>query len=193
MELNDLLTRYDRRPNIRSGRNFEIDHSFSGESATEPVTSSEQKAYSRITSTAQDSIIAIMIKAARQAIERYTNMSLIERTVTVQFNNPCGKYELPWGPITGDVVFTDKDGNTVDDVELVGLDFKTVVNPLVYGTKAVFPAGYTAANIPSDLKIAIMDQVDFMYEFRGSNIEMGTICPKALATCQRWARNPIIG
>jgi len=191
MELNNLLTRYDRKPSIKGARNYVIDHSFSDDSAIEPVTASQQKAYSRITNTAQDSIIEIMIRSARQAIEKYTNLSLIQRTVDVVFTTPCGNYELPWGPIRGAVSFKDKDGNTIDNVELVGLDFKTITNPLTYGTRATFEAGYVT--VPSDLVIAIMDQVDFMYEHRGSNVEMGTICPKAIAICQRWTRNPIIG
>ncbi len=190
MERNDLLTRFDRKYQSGSARNYEVDHTFVNSGSTEPVTSAEVKAYSLITSTAQDSVLSILIPAAREAIEKYTKLSLITREVTLQFNNPNGGYELPWGPVVGSIVLKDVDGNVITDPVIRGLEYKRIEYPCFMFMTAIYTAGFTT--IPSDLKIAIMDQVDFMYEHRGSDVDTNGICKKAIAACQRWTRNPVI-
>jgi len=189
MELNNLLTRFDRTPERQNNRNREVDHRFTAENATEPVTSSEQKTYSRVTVSADDTIVTGLIKAAREALEKFTGLSLITRTVQVQFNNPCGGYELPWGPITGAITMTDADDNAISNPITRGYDYITVLSPVGEGLQASYTAGFST--LPSDLKFAIMDQVDYMYEHRGSDA-MADVCQKAIAACQRWSRKSVI-
>lgn len=194
MERNDLLTRYDRRYQSGNSRNFEVDHSFATPGA-EPVTLTEIKAWCRVSpsNTADDTVLTLIGQAAREALEKYTHLGLITRIVTVQFNNPCGSYELPWGPVTSavaDIAFTDRDGNSITDVVIRGLDFPRIERPCDVYITAVYAGGYP--ELPADLKTAILDQADFMYENRGSDIDTSAICQKALVTAQRWARNPVI-
>jgi uncharacterized phiE125 gp8 family phage protein len=196
MERNDLLTRYDRKYLNENGRNYKVDHRFdNGDSVTEPVTLALAKEWCHVTDTANDNTLNLLITAAREAVEEYTKLSLIPRKVTLVFNNPCGGFELMYGPIISAlsaIVFTDKDGVTIDNanVTLRGLDYLKVEFPRDVYIQAVYNAGFTTP--PKDLMTAMLDQIDFMYGNRGADFDTSAICKKAIASCQRWARTPVI-
>ena len=66
---------------------------------TEPVTLAEAKLYCRVTTSAEDTLITLMITQAREAIEVATGLSLIPKDITTYFNNVSGNFDIPFGPI----------------------------------------------------------------------------------------------
>lgn len=128
---------------------------FSAESATEPVTLAEAKAYMHIGFSDDDALISMLIKGAREWVEKQTGCSLISRTVTCTIQ-VANRFELPYGPVNGTV--TGAEAATVTTGE-----FKAVVG---YG---IFDVSYSAgyAVVPSSLKLAILARTLDTYENRG--------------------------
>jgi uncharacterized phiE125 gp8 family phage protein len=161
----------------------------------EPVTLTEAKNYCRVTTTADDTLITLMITQAREAIEVATGLSLIPKDITTYFNNISGNFDIPFGPIditTFELFDMEQDGLEITgtDLQLIGDEFPKLVYPRWGNLKAIYEAGYTT--IPTDLKLAILDQVSYDYENRGLDSDTG-ICNKAWKACQRWTRiSPIL-
>ena len=158
----------------------------------EPVTLAEAKLYCRVTTSAEDTLINLMITQAREAIEVATGLSLISKTVVVWFTNWDGSFNLPFGPVNSFTSLIDQNGDTIDaaDYTLVGGKFPQLQRPSFQKLKATYVVGY--ATIPNDLKIAILDQVSYDYENRGLDSDTG-ICEKTWKACQRWTRiSPIL-
>ncbi len=49
--------------------------------ATEPVSSTEAKLFCKVTGSAEDTLFVILIKSAREALEKYTSSSFGEKTI----------------------------------------------------------------------------------------------------------------
>lgn len=165
-------------------------------SATEPLTLADAKAYMNITSDSQDTLITELIKAARQAIEKATGLSLVPSTVVALIDNSGGDIELPLGPYVKELSIANVDGNAVTDFTLRGLQFKTLYGPTTDYLVCTYKAGYTAAAfetyplLPTDLLNAIKDQVSFLFENRGE-LGSNSYSPKAWRTCKRYTRHPL--
>jgi hypothetical protein len=147
---------------------------------TEPITLQKAKDYLRITDTSQDDLITMMIKGARESIEKATGLSLIPVTVTAVINNEDGGIELPYPPVT-----TGPTG-----VKLVGLDYPKLVD-ITEEVTLTYSAGFAAGTIPNDLLFAIYDQLAFMFENRGDGYDVSSVCEKAWRTCIRYTRQPL--
>ena len=173
--------------------NYIIDYTLSTTGViVEPVSLSEAKAYCRVTGSADDTQIELMIKSAREAVESATGLSLIPKTAIVWFSNFNGKFELPFGPMVSFTSLINEQGTTLDSTQytLVGGQFPYLQRPTYANLKATYTVGYTT--IPSDLKIAILDQISYDYENRGLDSDTG-ICNKTWKACQRWTRiSPIL-
>jgi hypothetical protein len=146
----------------------------------EPITLEKAKVYLRITDTSQDDLITMMIKAAREAIEKATGLSLIPVTVTAVINNEDGGIELPYPPVT----------TSPTGVKLVGLDYPKLVD-ITEEITLTYSAGFAAGTIPNDLLFAIYDQLAFMFENRGDGYDVSSVCEKAWRTCIRYTRQPL--
>ncbi len=161
----------------------------------EPVTLAEAKNYCRVTITADDALINLLIASARETIEVATGLSLVPKDVISYFNNIGGNFEIPFGPIdvaTLQLFDMGQDGMEIAaaDYILIGDQFPKLVFPKYADFKATYEAGYTT--IPSDLKLAILDQVSYDYENRGLDSDSG-ICQKSWKACQRHTRiSPIL-
>jgi uncharacterized phiE125 gp8 family phage protein len=161
----------------------------------EPVTLAEAKLYCRITTSAEDTLITLMITQAREAIEVATGLSLIPKDITTYFSNVSGNFDIPFGPVdiaTFDLF--DMEQNALEitgtNLQLIGNQFPKLVFPRYVNLKATYRAGYTT--IPKDLKLAILDQISYDYENRGLDSDSG-ICEKSWKACQRWTRiSPIL-
>ena len=174
--------------------------SFSDGTITEPVTKDEVKAYCKLsTGTAEDTLLDIFITAARKQCEAYSNISFIPRTVTAIITNFCGGIFLPYGPTGAITSVTDKDGTalTVDETYTIqGTTWKQLLTPLQDGLTVVYAAGYANGSLPAELKLAILQQVFYLYENRGeisSVTRQGiptetTLSPQAKATLHRLKR-----
>jgi hypothetical protein len=68
----------------------------------------------------------------------------------------------------------------------LGYDFPVIEDDLNGVNTAEYSTGYTT--IPEELKVAILDQVVFLYENRGDNSDSSTVCSKAQKVCQRYSR-----
>lgn len=152
----------------------------------EPVTLAEAKNYCRVTTSADDALIELMITQAREAMEKATGLSLIPRQVEVWFNNTASNFELPFGPVTYFMQLIDEQGNYIDaaDYKLIGGQFPKLQYPKYINLTASYLAGGCC---PKDLKLAILDQVSYDYENRGLDANTG-ICEKAWRACQRNTR-----
>jgi len=161
----------------------------------EPVTLEEAKSYCRVTSDAEDDLFAILIASAREAVEVATGLSLIPKTLITYFNNVSGNFEIPFGPIniaSFELYDMNQDGTQVTgtNLQLIGDDFPKLSYPKYANLKAEYTAGYST--IPTDLKLAILDQISYDYENRGLDADTG-ICNKTWKACQRWTRiSPIL-
>lgn len=161
----------------------------------EPVTLAEAKNYCRVTTAADDTLITMLIKQAREAIEVATGLSLIPKDITTYFNNIGGNFDIPFGPIdisTFELFDMEQNGLEITgtDLQLIGDEFPKLDYPRYFNLKATYEAGYTT--IPTDLKLAILDQVSYDYENRGLDADTG-ICNKSWKACQRWTRiSPIL-
>lgn len=152
-----------------------------------PITVEQAKAFCRAenTSTEQDILFALWIRAARTKIEQYCGISLIPRNIVAVLQAPQGRMELPFGPITSTPTFVDEN-NTAQVIDLVGLNYKVIVNPIEY-TKVTYTAGYANGQVPEELQEAIMLQVAYWWENRGDQDIQGW-SNQVIAICQKWKR-----
>lgn len=160
--------------------------------------------------SADDTLLAALITAARELIEQYTNRALITQTWYYYLQCwPLENYiELPFGNLQSisAITYKDTDGSatTIDASEYIaetGSYLGRVV--LAYGegwpASSLYPSlpitveyvcgyGATAASVPGAIKIALMELVSYWYENRdiaqpGLTIDtMPTISSALLAT-----------
>lgn len=179
---------------------------------SEPVTLTEQKAWSQIDDSysLEDSIISSMITAGRELLEKQLNIFFGVKTVETQFSQPC--FRLPYGP-TGDIlsIYNQGDDPYADtDYELQGLTFKTLVMSSVDGVTWFYPMGssipypwgwpmfwcntynviYTTGytSLPQALKNALMTQVDYMIKGRGAP-QFQPLSPIAMQMAKTYSQN----
>jgi uncharacterized phiE125 gp8 family phage protein len=160
---------------------------FSDENDTEPVLLAEMKTYLRISSdeTFNDTLITQLIKTARQQLETYLNISLISKTITARLQNDSGYMLLPYSApeITISSVKDDEDNDISSDSYSLkgnlftanastnawpGNNFFSPCNSIV---NVVYAVDYSDDGLPVHFKTAIMQQVSWLYERRGDEIE----------------------
>jgi len=147
------------------------------EPTTEPISTTEFKAYAKIDYTDDDTIIAEMIKAARKWSEEYIGRKIINTTVTAHWANYERYMSLPFPPhisityvkTTSQGVATaltlDSDYYFIENYDYV-LEMNSIYN--TYGLQVQYVCGYspTSANVPQSIRYAIMKIVANMYEHR---------------------------
>lgn len=131
----------------------------------EPVTVQEVKNWARIDLSDDDAIITMLITAAREQLESYTNISFIRRVVTTTIMNQLGGQYLPYGPVFDVLYLKDVDGKTVTDYALSGVQFKQLKTCFCDPVTVQYNAGYST--LPQDFKSALLCQVAFLFENRG--------------------------
>ena len=176
--------------------NFIIDHFLEYDGAiVEPVTVEEAKLYCRITDSVEDNLIEELIIQSREAIEKVTNLTLVPKIATVWFTNLSGMFQFQYGPIQDFTELLNAEGDEIDpdNYRLVGGQYPSLARPMWEQLKATYSCGYPEGEVPTELKIAILDQVSYGYENRGLEVDGMGICEKAWRVCQRWTRtSPII-
>jgi uncharacterized phiE125 gp8 family phage protein len=132
----------------------------------EPVSVAEVRAYLRIGSEGDDTILALLIGAAREAFEARTGRALITRQLRQTFLGPMGPGTLVPGASPVQALLTasilDKDGVLSPAASgLVRLlDGKFCLSQAVLGLVVEYRAGYaTAAQVPQASKLAIIEAV----------------------------------
>ena len=161
--------------------------------SVEPVTLQEAKDYMRISSDAENDLIEELITSARERVEKFTGLSLGQKTLKaywLYFHTPA---EIPYGPIT--LINSVVDDN---DVELQytarGLQYKVLEAYSTVGLTIEYEAGFAVA--PKGLKLAILKQVSTDYENR-ENYSLYDQAYELSSDCKRQAqpycRNTILG
>ena len=162
----------------------------------EPVTVAEAKLYCRVTNTIEDDLFTELIIQSREAIEKVTNLSLVQKNLIVCFNNLGGNFELPFGPIVrASFKLYDDNQNGAEIAsgfyKTIGIQYLKLEYPAYQNLRATYYGGYS--EIPKELKIAMLDQINYGYENRGMDVNDMGICEKTWRACQRWTRtSPIL-
>jgi len=143
----------------------------------EPITLAQAKQHMRIDAddTSQDDLIALYITANREYLERYLNLSLIEKDELVyKFNRGCTcrvKYlYVPYGPVAS-FVLTDKAGDVIPDTDYTNLGDEQFPKFCINQSATVtYDAGYSVEDCPSQVKQALLIMVADSYENRENTV-----------------------
>ena len=155
---------------------------------TQPITVGEARDYAKVEIDDDDSIIDDLIKSSTQWAENYTRRAFLTQTITMKIDWTFPNViELPVGPVqsvtAASFTYVDADGDTTQvptSVYTVDTDadpgrvyraFNQVWPTNRLQRKAislVFVAGYglKPANIPSDIRQAILMMTTYHYETR---------------------------
>lgn len=140
------------------------------------------KLHARVDGDHDDMALALMADAAAREIEAHSELALLRQIITVSCTRTAGPIRLPVGPL--DLLALDDHPVTVQtrqaDGSLLtwqqGWWIDPARNPVLHldavdGDDLVisYPAGFgfTASSIPSDLRLAIMDQAAAYFDQRG--------------------------
>ena len=157
----------------------------SSEPAVEPVTLTEAKLHLRVDHTDDNSLITILIQAAREITEQHLGRSLItqSRTVKLDYFPRCNEITVPYGPLVSVTTLKYYDEDEVQQTmssTLYWVDASSDIGrirvkdawPGTYdmpnAVEVIYVAGYGAAgsNVPQAIKAAILLIVGHLYENR---------------------------
>jgi uncharacterized phiE125 gp8 family phage protein len=131
--------------------------------AVEPVTLQEAKDYMRISSESENDLIEELITSARERIEKFTGLSLGEKTLRAYWFYFHIPQEIPYGPVTLiESVVNDED--VALEYTARGLQYKMLEAYSTVGLTIEYEAGFAVC--PKGLKLAILKQVSTDYENR---------------------------
>jgi uncharacterized phiE125 gp8 family phage protein len=157
-----------------------------GEPAAEPVTIAEEKSHLRLQHASEDDLIAGLIRAAREEVERATGMALIDQTWRLVLDRwpRGGRAALMSHPVRqvlsvtaygteGEASLVDPADYEVDTLSRPArIHFERRPEPLraMNGIEIDFSAGFGEAgtDVPDLLRRAILVLAAHWYEFRAS-------------------------
>lgn len=158
--------------------NAVIETEITTDVTVEPVTLTEARQHMNMTFdtsgsydfTDDNTYIIALITIARDVLERYTGLSFAPKTIKVIANNSLSGLDIPWGPNITVSSIKDVDGTTLttSQYKIIGNAYKSISNNYSCYLEIVYTAGYAAGKLPASLKRAILEQIDFMYNNRGS-------------------------
>jgi hypothetical protein len=154
---------------------------------TEPVTLAEAKAWCKIELdiTEEDGLITELITVARELVEGYLNISLVDKTITAHVRNDLGNIEFPYGPVKAITSVKDADDVTLvadSTYTIQGINFLCLTTPCDELVKLEYTTGWTA--VPEYFKTAVKNQILFLYENRGDS----TLSPMLKTTLKPYRR-----
>jgi len=155
--------------------------------ASEPLSRTEVKNYLKVSYSTDDDLIDILIKSARQWVERHCNIGLLPQTVTEVFDD--FPEELSVSPLraVSAISYKDSDGNTqtwasdqyvVDSYQnpprvhtSYGVQYPTIRDE-INAVSAVYTVGYDDASaMPAPIKQAMFLTIADAYENRENYIK----------------------
>jgi len=152
--------------------------------SVEPVSLEEVKAFNRIDSNDEDTLIQSFIEGSRQKLEDYLGKALIKQLITVTFDEwVTDVIELPRPPLLSVVSIVTIDEDSVETIYASSNYFVVpesssvvikqgstwpVADRSYSGYRIYFYAGYgeTAKSVPAKLRLAIMEWSALWYESR---------------------------
>lgn len=114
-----------------------------------------------------DTYIQALIDVATEAMSKFTGLSLMRRTVTATIRNDKGGQAIPYGPYVSGFTLANADGEDIPADDYTLLSAK-IIKPRCSYLVSTYLAGYLPENIPAALKYAVLHQVAFLYDSRGS-------------------------
>lgn len=162
------------------------------------ITLTEAKAWLRVDHTADDTLLTdVLIPAAQDIIEQATGLMLSPDTVVVAKwdaeSNLTGSLELPLAPFDYMVELTVNDEVVADgDYTINGLQNYPVLETgsgvtveAEYIAGFAAGTGYDTSKLPPALKLAVLNQLAYMYD----NRELNDLAPSVKGTIKLFTRN----
>lgn len=181
------------------------DIKFTLEGTTEPVNLTDMKQYLKVQTTQDDTVISSMIKSARQKLEKFANLSLQSRTVTILVNFwDTNNFKLPYSPMNvfGSAKLKYQWGGVLDtvlvqgtDFDILGLEFPEIIMKDHCPKKVQFEYTTGFNTFPEVAKTAIMQAVADWYANRGDessdegNIRRSQLSKRSLDTISSISKN----
>lgn len=185
--------------------------------STPVVTTADAKLFLRQDLTVEDSLIDNLIASATREVEAFASIALITQTITATFDGPftAGRLRLPVGPVldtaTATVTMIEPDGTeTPLDSAFFSLragkapalwvgggsSLPTLMGDPSTALQIEYPGGYggTAADVPEDLRHAVLEQTAMLYEHRAlarQHRHQPSMSPHAQRIAQRYRRSSV--
>lgn len=170
------------------------------EPTSEPVTLVDAKTHLRVDNSLEDSLIANLVRAAREIVERKLNSSLVTQTRVARLDSfpACRDIIIPYGPVIaisgtdtatvpntlGVTYYNESEVLTTLDGSLFHTDFSSSIPrievknywPATFdrpnAVLITYTAGYgAAASVPSSIKSAMLLILGHLYENRENVVE----------------------
>ena len=139
---------------------------------TEIVTSADVKLYSRIDTTADDTLIARMITQARIWCENYVSRDIVAKNRTYYMDSTNGIFDIPFAPVSS-ISSVTIDGTASTDYTMLGLDNETM--ELDGGASEKVKVTYVTTGLDDSLLIqAILQLTATYYDNRSDVFEGGS-------------------
>lgn len=155
------------------------------EPSVEPITRTEAKVHLRVDHTDEDTLIDILIQAARETVEQRTNRSLITQSRTIKLDYFPSNYTiyLPYGPlisVTSVKYYDENEAQQTLSSTLYWVDSSSNIPRIIIkdswpstydmpnAVEVIYSAGYGAAstNVPKAIKQAMYLIIGHLYENR---------------------------
>lgn len=159
------------------------------DAAEEPVSLQEAKDWMSVDYDDKNEIITSLITAARRMLERKYGIGIIQKEMKVMVNNECGGQDLPEPPIS-DVTVKNSDG--IEQAACVSGDFDIYLDsPACNSLTVEYKSGYELSEVPEDYKVAIKQQVLWMFEHLGDEDMTSQVSPMAAMTLAPYKRTTL--
>lgn len=161
------------------------------DATAELFTSAVAKLYAKIETTADDTLITTLIKAARMKAENYTNRAFVNQSWTMNIDGTPNLIKLPYGRLSSvtSIKIVAEDGTKTTESADTTYHTQTGESGRVwlrssgswtsttrdYGQmEIIYVAGYGAAStsVPDDIIQAVKQIFAVMYEKRSNDVEI---------------------
>lgn len=158
---------------------------------SEIVTTSEVKDYARIDTTADDTLIGLIITQARIWCENYLSRDIVAKNRTYYVPETGGIFDLPFGPISS-ISSVTIDGTAFTGYTMEGLDNETI--DLDGPAEKVKVTYITSGLDDSLLQQAIKQFAATLYENRSDYEEgkIGKVIPSSVKTILNSYKNMFV-
>lgn len=148
--------------------------------AHEPVSLAEVKLFLRIEHDVEDSLLATLISAAREAAEALLDLSCIIQTWQWDVPGaPCAAFTLPRAPVVAILQVQTREREDADWTVLAPSHYQLRGNrvqfaanlPMIAEIRITYEAGLSndAAGVPAAIRHALLQHSATLYESRGSS------------------------
>jgi len=161
------------------------------ETGSEPITLEMLQEHLSIDFDDHATLLNVFIPAAREQVEKYTGLSLIDSDITARWESLTEK-ELPYGPVKEIVSVQDKDDEDITSHTVEGIDFLSITANSETPVVVKYKTGYDV--VPFSLQLAIIKLASDHFENRNGIAIGGSSLPNDWkATCRPHSRKSWLG